>query len=280
MEEENNKKPECSSSSKVSGLWGEIWKLAIPSVGKNFMWRACNNLLPTKKKLLHRKVVQESMCPICGMEEETVCHILWDCPSARDVWGARGSIFHKCSITGVDFSHLAEEIRVIYGVENFGRFVDLARRIWLHRNIVVHGGRFTHSDILAQHMRMEGEEYKQAQLIRSPNSHDAGSGVSNWDLALDKHYGRIGVGVVVRDSRGAIVVARSLTIYGFVEPLAGEIMAACVAVSFCSEMEGHVIIFEGDALQVVTAVNSEQRNWSRNGHLIDDIKMLLQSIPQ
>ena len=85
--------------------------------------------------------------------------------------------------------------------------------------------------------------------------------------------------MVVRDSKGDIVVARSLTKYGFVEPLAGEIMAACV--SLCLEMRGQVvIIFEGDALQVVIVVNSEEQNWCCNGHLIGDTTMLLQSIPQ
>jgi hypothetical protein len=126
----NKMKLECSSNPKVSELWGVIWKLVIPNAGKNFMRRACHNLLPTKRNLLYRKVVQESMCPICGMEET-------------------------------------------------------------------------------------------------------------------------------------------------VEPLVGEIMAACVAVQLCSEMEGQTIIFEGDALQVVNAVNSEEQNLSRNGHLIRDMKLLL-----
>jgi hypothetical protein len=49
--------------------------------------------------------------------------------------------------------------------------------------------------------------------------------------------------VVVKDSRGDIIVAKSLTKYGFVEPLVGEIMAAYVAVQVCSEMEEQAIIF-------------------------------------
>jgi hypothetical protein len=132
-------------------------------------------------------------------------------------------------------------------------------------------------------MLIAAEEYTQAQLTRTPNRWCAppiGSVKANWDVVIDKYYGGIGIGVVVRDSKGDIVVARSLTKYGFVEPLAGEIMAACVAVSLCLEMQGQVIIFEGDALQVVIAVNSEEQNWSRNGHLIGDMTMLLQSIPQ
>jgi hypothetical protein len=172
------------------------------------------------------------------------------------VWGAKGSIFHKCSISGVEFIHLVDAIRLRYGVENFGLFVELARRIWMRRNTVIHGGSFTHPDILVQNVLMAVEEYMQAQVITSPHNHDGGDGGSkrwcappvsfvkaNWDVALDKHKGRIGVGVVVKDSRGDIIVAKSLTKYGFVEPLAGEIMAAYVAVQVCSEMEEQAIIF-------------------------------------
>jgi hypothetical protein len=76
MEEDNNKRPECSINPKVSELCGVIWKLAIPNAGKNFMWWAYHNLLPTKRNLLSRKVVKESMCPFCEMEKETVSHII------------------------------------------------------------------------------------------------------------------------------------------------------------------------------------------------------------
>ena len=117
MEEDNNKKPECSFNPKVSELWGVIWKLAIPNAGKNFMWRAYHNLLPTKRNLLSRKVVKEPMCPFCEMEEETVSHIIWECPSSRDVWGAKGSIFHKCNIfwSGIYSSSEQDSVEVWCG---------------------------------------------------------------------------------------------------------------------------------------------------------------------
>jgi hypothetical protein len=52
-----------------------------------FLWRALNNLLPTRGTLQCRGVIQNSACPICETEEETVAHVLWDCPTGSDVWG-------------------------------------------------------------------------------------------------------------------------------------------------------------------------------------------------
>jgi hypothetical protein len=35
------------------------------------MWRACQNILPTKDNLVKRKIIQDPLCPICGLEPET-----------------------------------------------------------------------------------------------------------------------------------------------------------------------------------------------------------------
>lgn len=65
-EMEELRQPECSLRSGDSTLWKEIWTLPITNAGKNFIWRACQNLLPTKENLMKRRVVNDPMCPICS----------------------------------------------------------------------------------------------------------------------------------------------------------------------------------------------------------------------
>jgi hypothetical protein len=77
-----------------------------PNVVKNFMWRACKNLLPTKENLIRRKVVEKPLCPICNLEVETTFHALWECLASRDVWGASHRIFQKSTFSGVGFFHV------------------------------------------------------------------------------------------------------------------------------------------------------------------------------
>lgn len=84
-EMEDRQKPECSTGMHKSEVWKLIWKLQIPNVEKNFIWRACHDILPTRDNLLQRKVVQDPLCLVCGLEAETPIHILWTCPSAMDV---------------------------------------------------------------------------------------------------------------------------------------------------------------------------------------------------
>ncbi len=49
-----------SNSNTGEDLWPILWGLKTPNVIKVFMWRACNNLLPTKVNLFHRRVVTDN----------------------------------------------------------------------------------------------------------------------------------------------------------------------------------------------------------------------------
>lgn len=73
----------CSHQAGKREVWRDIWALPIPNVEKNFLWRACHNLLPTRSNLFKKKIVVDPLCPLCGAEAETGYHILWDCPSAK-----------------------------------------------------------------------------------------------------------------------------------------------------------------------------------------------------
>jgi hypothetical protein len=42
----------CTHIDKNKKMWVSLWKLQIPNVEKNFLWRACHKILPTKASLL------------------------------------------------------------------------------------------------------------------------------------------------------------------------------------------------------------------------------------
>jgi hypothetical protein len=94
-EQESANQPESSIRRGNNMLWKGIWNMNSPNVLKNFMWRACKNLLLTKENLMKRKVVEEPLCPICNLEVETTLHVLWDCPASIDVWGASHRFFQQ-----------------------------------------------------------------------------------------------------------------------------------------------------------------------------------------
>lgn len=42
-----------SSGSIPQSVWKLIWSLKVPQKMKQFLWKACNNILPNKKRIAH-----------------------------------------------------------------------------------------------------------------------------------------------------------------------------------------------------------------------------------
>jgi hypothetical protein len=72
VEKQGQSRRESSGTSYMEKLWKMIWSLAVHNSVKMFLWKACNNILPTKDNLFKRKVVDHTTCPICERDEKTV----------------------------------------------------------------------------------------------------------------------------------------------------------------------------------------------------------------
>jgi len=92
-----------SLPASANPFWKVIWKLKVPRAVQVFLWRGCNNILPTKEKLFHRKVVSDPFCPICGTEVETLGHFLWRCGWSSGVWAECPRSMQKGIIFEGDF---------------------------------------------------------------------------------------------------------------------------------------------------------------------------------
>ena len=77
-------------SSANNPVWKILWKLKIPSKVKIFIWRALHGITPLKCILINRHIGTSGECPICHQGAEDVCHLLFVCPTARDLWTSLG----------------------------------------------------------------------------------------------------------------------------------------------------------------------------------------------
>ena len=82
---DNQAEGQCSDNSAMKALWKLIWGLKCPSKIRNFAWRACKNILPTKTRLRDRHIPIEVDCDLCE-EVETIGHVFWKCNLANEVW--------------------------------------------------------------------------------------------------------------------------------------------------------------------------------------------------
>jgi ribonuclease HI len=100
----------------------------------------------------------------------------------------------------------------------------------------------------------------------------------NWDASVDTVKKVIGMGYIARDDKGSFLAAVSKKEQMIVEPVVAETLAALNAILWCQEQNFQEVIFEGDALQVVKDVNTEEQCSSYYGHLVEDAKHGLRSL--
>lgn len=79
------KNEESSHGSEGDKYWKILWKLNVPGFVKYFLWKACYDILPTKRNLCKKYVLQNLACPICNKEDEIALTALWVCPTTPDV---------------------------------------------------------------------------------------------------------------------------------------------------------------------------------------------------
>ena len=137
----------------------------MPSKIKAFGWRACQNILPTKMNLFHRKVIEDPTCDECGLGPETVLHMLYQCSKAKEVWkhcnlhniiGDKGDFQDILWLSGLTNNHDSNLMDMI---------LMIAWGIWRNRNEVRHGGRkLAAAEIYGTASRLR-KEYVAAQEV-------------------------------------------------------------------------------------------------------------------
>ena len=85
-------------------FWSRIWRMNVPPKVRNFVWRACNDILPTCANLYRKKIQMDPLCAICGQTDETFGHALWECPMARNVWAMTQGRLQKCGVVAQCFT--------------------------------------------------------------------------------------------------------------------------------------------------------------------------------
>ncbi|XP_059442059.1 uncharacterized protein LOC132174415 [Corylus avellana] len=232
-------KGSCSNRDSNKGLWKAIWNNGVPRPVKTFLWKACNNIFPTKENLFKKHVTLDPPCPICSLEGETVGHILWSCPSAHDVWNECTTRINKSTSDYIDFISIMEKMMKRTSEEEMKLVAIAARQIWHRRNSMVFEGKFTSpttilrisKDQLETHLMAEKQERDRRSTPRRPEAKcwkklPAGSFKVNWDTLVDNTRRRVGIGHIVRDYGGEVIAMLCETKDYVQDPATAEALAA------------------------------------------------------
>ena len=125
---------EHSTAREDKKFWNKMWKLPIPPKVRNFMWRACSDILPTSANLCRRRIPVASTRTICQQHEKTVAHILWECPLARNVWGMIPGQLQKCNSEATNYYILARQLEEKLTKKDLELWAMVLWSIWNTRN--------------------------------------------------------------------------------------------------------------------------------------------------
>jgi hypothetical protein len=187
-------------------------------------------------------------------------HILWQCPTALDVWSMCPIKFQKTSIVGSCFLEVVEELFQKCSLEEMRLFIGLARKLLMRRNDILHGGSFVPPTVIFNQANRALEEFKVAQAEGPTNLPSNVIGVLsrwkasnpgwvkiNWDAALNSKENRQGGDVMIRDCAGNVLAARCFSHGGTSSPTVVESLATLVAIDLCRDKGFTHVHLEGDS---------------------------------
>ena len=241
-----------------SQFWQKIWGLRIPNKLKTFAQRASRNILPTRANLCSRGVLDDPTCDACGLTAKTSGHLFWDCRHAREVWAATGIPFDNMGVHYRDFIDLVWYLifRQHVGQDVLELIITIAWCMWYNRNRARHGSPRQSSNEILHKARTVMKDFQVAHFA-CPRSMDPSN--TRWvppsnlwfkvntNAAIFKNLGTVGIGTVIRDRAGTVIVALSQHLHLPLGPLEAEAKAMGVAVSFAWDVDIQEVIFETDS---------------------------------
>ena len=245
------------------------------------MWRAAKDALPSKQNLVRRKIAVDENCSLCDEQQESVMHVLWLCDQAKAVWKSVPS-FTRIYQTGYrSFTDLLEAVLDHGSAFKVALFSTIAWSLWQRRNKIrvgqpswpLHDISSRAKDLVVEFF----DSYKQpnrpavqgpqVRWTKPPDDFYK----ANFDATLFENSNMAGIGVVIRDYNGNIIGALSQKI-AFPQSIEhAEALAASRVVVFARELSLFKVIFEGDCLGVIKAINTKEPCKSLFGHIVEEI---------
>ena len=266
-------------------VWQALWKLRVPNKIKNFGWRVFHGILPTWVNLAKKKIFRERFYPICTRLPETEIHVLWECPTAKDVWAGSRIKLQKCNLEQHDMVQLFQYLIDKLDIEEVELFLVQAWVIWNQRKSVLHGGKLKEPSWLNKRAAKFLEEFKQVQQhlatpTRQPNGSiwrpsDQSWFKLNFDVAIFQEHNNSGFGAMIRNNQGKVMAAMATKGPQVSCSEEVETLAFRKALEFAVDAGFLELIVEGDNVNVMRAVSSSTLNFSMLGNVIADIHCIL-----
>ncbi|PRQ57252.1 putative reverse transcriptase zinc-binding domain-containing protein [Rosa chinensis] len=250
-------------------FWKEVWHANIPASAKVCIWKACQAILPTKDRLLHRHVnIADLSCTLCSDALETTTHLCFECPFTKALIEEADPLIHQvCLSPNVQFPSFKGWLQGCFASlskPSFHKLLFLVWAVWKERNNRTWREKSsTVGDVCFQanawlhdfqfHQVKKGTA--QVSRIATWKPPSAGWLKVNFDGAFSKQTHMGGVVVIIRDSEGSCMGGMFQHIENVYSPEQIEAVAGRIAVRMVQSKNLAPISFETDSLNLACFVN-------------------------
>ena len=149
----------------IKPLLAFCWKLKCALKLRHFIWQILSGTISVAKNLRARGINCDTRCSICGAEEESVNHALFECPSALQTWDLSKippapGIFPTASVF-TNINYLFWRLPKEY---DFNNFPLILWYIWKNRNNKVFNNRDGNPQEILRIAEVESEVWAEAQI--------------------------------------------------------------------------------------------------------------------
>ncbi|XP_057430540.1 uncharacterized protein LOC130723502 [Lotus japonicus] len=244
-----------SSSTPPLGnsLWKKLWsRYGLPRC-KEFSWRICRSFVPVRSALARRGMAVDLICPLCGIEEETIKHLWLCCPASRSVFFAIPLALRLERFVSLpDFLH---QFLAVASADAIAEWQTAAYVLWEARNKLVFEGRPFSCDAVVRRTLQLVQRPSSAQVSRQPGivletvwrRPEEGMIKVNVDASF-KSATDSGSGLIARDSEGQVLAAAASYPVVASSPVLAEAWALRWAIILALELGFRRVCFETDCL--------------------------------
>ncbi|GAU45740.1 hypothetical protein TSUD_77650 [Trifolium subterraneum] len=242
----------------VMGNWNGIWKAQAPHKARHLLWRLCRGCLPTRSRLLERRVECTLNCPVCDEEIEDELHIFF-------------SVHNESSDT-------------------VGRVAMLLWCIWKNRNDKLWNDNVHMPRQIGRHAFDAWNDWYSVHKLQSNNmSGTTEADVVRWekpaldwvkcnvDVAFVSGSGRTSMGLCFRDNSGHFMAGMTQWQQTVISSVEGEAWALLLAMEEARHRGLNRVQFESDLKVLIEAIHVKRRGNSEFLSIVHDILSLMSS---
>lgn len=143
-------------------LWSNLWKVNTSPKIQHFLWKALAGALAVAEWLQSRSVKIDPVCSSCDLEEETICHVLFNCHIPQEAWELSriplpSPGFSQNSVL-LNLHHMLSIRKVPWSSVNIGKvFPWLLWHLWKEKNMFVFEKKLFDSHLILARTQEETE---------------------------------------------------------------------------------------------------------------------------